>query len=204
MYALQPSTPLLRSAQYGVRHLTITRMLEALKCKPVRVLVLVVSAADLLSNEWYLGVHVTAHGRLSCPAAVQVQGLMEVFDREWCNMYIWTQNGSGLFHVKRDRSYWDACFDVLAQFWWQHVVPAKHALQAGDMESAWSYRWGPLPHFCYVGQCGGFLLLQMLAEDCLHVILSKGLQADWHSSLHHSSSAAGLMKSIHLPKQSWL
>ena len=92
-----------------------------------------------------LAVLVIAHGRLSCPAAPQVQGLMEVFDREWCNMYIWTRNGSGLFHVKRDRSYWDACFDVLAQFWWQHVVPAKHALQAGDVEGALSYRWGSLP-----------------------------------------------------------
>ncbi len=91
---------------------------------------------------------------------------MEVFDREWCNMFIWTQNGSGLFHVKRDRSYWDACFDVLAQFWWQHVVPAKHALQAGDMESALSYRWVSLPQMCCVRQHSSIVLLHIVAQNC--------------------------------------
>ena len=102
-------------------------------------------------------------GKLGCPAAAQVQGLMEVFDREWCNMYIWTQNGSGLFHIKRDRSYWDACFDVLAQFWWQHVVPAKHALQAGDMESALSYRWGSSPEHVVLGNTTVYRCLTILA-----------------------------------------
>jgi putative phage-type endonuclease len=62
----------------------------------------------------------------------QVQGLMDVFDREWCNLYVWTPaHGAALFHVRRDRAYWSACFAVLAEFWWQHAVPARQAAEAG-------------------------------------------------------------------------
>jgi uracil-DNA glycosylase len=67
----------------------------------------------------------------------QVQGLMEIFDREWCNLYVWTPaGGSAAFHIPRDRQYWAACFDVLAEFWWAHVVPARQAHErgAGDAE----------------------------------------------------------------------
>lgn len=32
---------------------------------------------------------------------LQVQGLMEVFDRSWCNLYVWTPaGGSGLYHIQ--------------------------------------------------------------------------------------------------------
>ncbi len=37
-----------------------------------------------------------------CEVAVlilQVQGLMEIFQREWCNIYLWTVNGSAMFHI---------------------------------------------------------------------------------------------------------
>jgi putative phage-type endonuclease len=62
----------------------------------------------------------------------QVQGLMDVFDREWCNLYVWTPaRGAALFHIRRDRAYWSACFAVLAEFWWQHAVPARQAAEAG-------------------------------------------------------------------------
>lgn len=57
---------------------------------------------------------------LMCHAlrAVQVQGLMDIFDREWCNLYVWTPaGGSGLYHIPRDRRYWADCFAVLADFW---------------------------------------------------------------------------------------
>lgn len=58
----------------------------------------------------------------------QIQGLMDVFDREWCALYIWTPNhGSSSFVIDRDREYWGACFDVLAEFWWAHTVPARQA-----------------------------------------------------------------------------
>ncbi len=60
---------------------------------------------------------------------------MEVFDRQWCNVFVWTPNGAALYHVPRDTAYWRACFDVLAEFWWAHVVPAKHALAAGKQDA---------------------------------------------------------------------
>ena len=56
----------------------------------------------------------------------QIQGLMDVFDREWCALYVWTPaHGSSSFIIPRDRAYWAACFDVLAEFWWSHTVPAR-------------------------------------------------------------------------------
>jgi putative phage-type endonuclease len=62
----------------------------------------------------------------------QLQGLMDVFDREWCDLYVWTpRGGSASFRVHRDRAYWSACFSVLADFWWAHVVPARQARDAG-------------------------------------------------------------------------
>ncbi len=61
----------------------------------------------------------------------QVQGLMDIFDRDWCNMFVWTPGSAALFHLQRDPEYWRACYEVLAEFWWQHVVPARHALEQG-------------------------------------------------------------------------
>jgi putative phage-type endonuclease len=62
----------------------------------------------------------------------QLQGLMDVFDREWCHLYVWTPcHGSVAFLVARDRRYWAACFEVLADFWWCNVVPARQARDAG-------------------------------------------------------------------------
>lgn len=55
---------------------------------------------------------------------------MDVFDRDWCNLFVWTVNGSTLFHIKRDPDYWSLCFQGLAEFWWNHVVPGKHELAA--------------------------------------------------------------------------
>ena len=62
----------------------------------------------------------------------QLQGLMDIFDRQWCTLYIWTHShGSVAFSVARDREYWAAAFEVLADFWWVHVVPARQAHDAG-------------------------------------------------------------------------
>lgn len=46
--------------------------------------------------------------------AAQVQGLMEIFDREWCHAYIWTPNGSALWTFRRDREYWKIAYEVCA------------------------------------------------------------------------------------------
>lgn len=81
-----------------------------------------------------------------CGCALQVQGLMEIFDRDWCNIYSYTVNASSLQHIKRDRDYWHKVYTVLAEFWWGHLIPAKHALAAGDMEAALSYRCGIHAH----------------------------------------------------------
>jgi hypothetical protein len=71
----------------------------------------------------------------------QVQGLMEIFGREWCNLYCWTVTGSAVYQIRRDRAYWALCFHVLAEFWWAHVVPAKHALAANLPDEAEFFRF---------------------------------------------------------------
>lgn len=58
----------------------------------------------------------------------QVQGQMHIYEREWCNMFVYTVNGAALFHVRRDREYWAAIQSVMGEFWWGNVVPARHAL----------------------------------------------------------------------------
>lgn len=76
---------------------------------------------------------------------LQVQGLMEIFQREWCNIYMWTVNGSAMFHIPRDRQYWTACFEVLSEYWWAHLVPAKHAIASNKKEDAYRFMCAALP-----------------------------------------------------------
>jgi uracil-DNA glycosylase len=62
----------------------------------------------------------------------QVQGLMAVFDRPWVDVFAYTvNNGCAIYRVKRDREYWAQMYEALSEFWWQHVVPAKHAMHRG-------------------------------------------------------------------------
>ncbi|CAH2065959.1 unnamed protein product [Thlaspi arvense] len=61
----------------------------------------------------------------------QMQGQMEIMDREWVDLYCWTQNGSSVFRVVRDRSYWRIIHEVLREFWWENVIPAREALLLG-------------------------------------------------------------------------
>ncbi|KAJ4824471.1 hypothetical protein Tsubulata_017039 [Turnera subulata] len=55
----------------------------------------------------------------------QAQGLMEILDRDWMDLYVWTPAGSTLFRLYRDTEYWDALKMALSDFWWKHVVPAR-------------------------------------------------------------------------------
>ncbi|KAL3832940.1 hypothetical protein ACJIZ3_007676 [Penstemon smallii] len=55
----------------------------------------------------------------------QAQGLMEILDRDWMDLYCWTVNGSSLFRLYRDEEYWDILKISLSDFWWKHVQPAK-------------------------------------------------------------------------------
>ncbi|KAH7405218.1 hypothetical protein KP509_15G061300 [Ceratopteris richardii] len=58
----------------------------------------------------------------------QLQGLMEILDRDWLDFYVWTLNGSKVFRVERNADYWTLMFGVLSDFWWANVVPAKQSL----------------------------------------------------------------------------
>lgn len=58
----------------------------------------------------------------------QVQGLMEILDRDWLDLYVWTLNGSTVFRVERNADYWTLIYGVLSDFWWANVIPAKQSL----------------------------------------------------------------------------
>ncbi|KAF5746499.1 hypothetical protein HS088_TW06G00670 [Tripterygium wilfordii] len=70
----------------------------------------------------------------------QVQGQMEIMDREWVNVYCWTPNGSTIFRVHREHQYWEFIHRILREFWWENVIPAKDALLLGREEEANSYK----------------------------------------------------------------
>ena len=62
----------------------------------------------------------------------QVQGLMAVFDRPWVDLFCYTVNGGcAVYRVERNREYWALMYESLSDFWWQHIIPGKHALAAG-------------------------------------------------------------------------
>ena len=58
----------------------------------------------------------------------QMQGLMEILDRDWLDLFVWTLNGFSIFRVDRDEKYWALIYGVLSDFWWASVVPAKQSL----------------------------------------------------------------------------
>ncbi|KAK7319074.1 hypothetical protein RJT34_03787 [Clitoria ternatea] len=70
----------------------------------------------------------------------QVQGQMEIMDCEWVDLYCWTPNGSTIFRVLRERSYWNLIHEILREFWWENVVPAREALVLGCEEQVKSYK----------------------------------------------------------------
>ncbi|CAL9768483.1 unnamed protein product [Musa acuminata subsp. burmannicoides] len=69
----------------------------------------------------------------------QVQGQMEIMNRDWVDLYCWTPNGSSIFRVYRDRAYWDLMHRILHEFWWGSVVPAREALLLGREADARAY-----------------------------------------------------------------
>lgn len=70
----------------------------------------------------------------------QVQGQMEIMDRDWVDLYCWTPNGSTIFRICRDRGYWELIHGILHDFWWGNVVPAREAVLLGMEEQARSYK----------------------------------------------------------------
>lgn len=55
----------------------------------------------------------------------QAQGLMEIMDRDWLDLYCWTVNGSSLFRIERDSAFWEDMRLTLVDFWEKHVVPGR-------------------------------------------------------------------------------
>ncbi|EPS68756.1 hypothetical protein M569_06011, partial [Genlisea aurea] len=70
----------------------------------------------------------------------QVQGQMEVMNRDWVDLYCWTPNGSTIFRAYRERSYWDLIHGILREFWWENVVPARESLLLGKEDEAKSFK----------------------------------------------------------------
>eukprot|EP00741_Cyanophora_paradoxa_P004423 tig00000802_g4293.t1 len=75
----------------------------------------------------------------------QVQGVMEVAQRSWCDVVCWTPRGLALYRVPRDRAYWAACFALLDDFWHGHVIPGKEAYLRGGAQAAAPFR-PPIEH----------------------------------------------------------
>lgn len=73
----------------------------------------------------------------------QLQGQMEIMNRDWVDLYCWTPNGSSLFRVFRDRAYWELMHGILQEFWWGNVVPARNALLTGTEVDAKAYEPQP-------------------------------------------------------------
>ncbi|KAJ1271605.1 hypothetical protein BS78_06G140200 [Paspalum vaginatum] len=73
----------------------------------------------------------------------QVQGLMEIMDRDWVELYCWTPNGSSLIWVPRDRAYWELIHEVLRDFWWGNVMPARELALLGKDPEARSFEPQP-------------------------------------------------------------
>ncbi|XP_021744350.1 uncharacterized protein LOC110710366 isoform X1 [Chenopodium quinoa] len=74
----------------------------------------------------------------------QIQGQMEIMDREWVDLYCWTPNGSTIFRVCRERGYWELIHGILREFWWENVIPAREALLVGGEEAANYYKPAPI------------------------------------------------------------
>jgi len=91
---------------------------------------------------WNKGQPVKAQPHTSVPwyYMCQVQGVMEILDREWCDVFSWTVSSSSLFRVPRDPVFWNTLLEALQEFWWEHVVPAREAFEQDDMGLVEKYR----------------------------------------------------------------
>lgn len=47
----------------------------------------------------------------------QIQGQLEITDRDWCDYCQWTPYGTALIRIQRDREWWERAYPVLEQFW---------------------------------------------------------------------------------------
>lgn len=62
----------------------------------------------------------------------QLQGLMEIYDLDWSHIISYAPGkGYRIFHVPRDREYWELLLPPLREMWFDHIQPARAALAAG-------------------------------------------------------------------------
>lgn len=47
----------------------------------------------------------------------QMQGQMEICDRDWCDFWVWTPDATGLIRVLRSDEYWEWMLPLLEEFW---------------------------------------------------------------------------------------
>lgn len=47
----------------------------------------------------------------------QIQGQLEITDRDWCDYYQWPPHGTVPIRIQRDRDWWARAFPVLKRFW---------------------------------------------------------------------------------------
>lgn len=73
---------------------------------------------------------------------------MEIFDRDWCNLFVYTVNEARIYHIKRDHDYWKTAYRVMSDFWWGSVIPAKHALALDSQTDLENFRSAVLPRIC--------------------------------------------------------
>ncbi|MQL80264.1 hypothetical protein Taro_012701 [Colocasia esculenta] len=66
----------------------------------------------------------------------QAQGLMEILDLDWLDLFCWTPKDNMLFRIPRDKQYWHLLKAALSDFWWEHVHPAREILSKASWEEA--------------------------------------------------------------------
>ncbi|EYU20974.1 hypothetical protein MIMGU_mgv1a022438mg [Erythranthe guttata] len=76
----------------------------------------------------YIQMYEDYGNRLLFISKPEFQGLMEILDRDWMDMYCYTVNGSSLFRLYRNQEYWKILKIALSDFWWNHVQAAKEII----------------------------------------------------------------------------
>tara|TARA_B100000073_G_scaffold300289_1_gene266654 strand:- start:3290 stop:4222 length:933 start_codon:yes stop_codon:yes gene_type:complete len=57
------------------------------------------------------------HGRVPLHYLCQINGLMEIIDRDWCDFISWTPNAMRIYRVYRDPELWSYLLDRYVVFW---------------------------------------------------------------------------------------
>ena len=84
------------------------------------------------AHDWLAGTPDAAVGddglvEVKCPAQIrsepppyhlaQMQGQLEITDRDWCDYVQWHEGAITITRVERDREWWERASPVLAKFW---------------------------------------------------------------------------------------